>query len=247
MAESGPGLIRLFNDFFGGTALTNTMDTSSLGDFYAGGEGFEDTSAGISPGGAALSGAVNLTSGATDADTSFIGTGISFDVGLMGTIVLEARVQLPDVDAKEIFFGLTSILTVDEQLQDIVSNSSSTAITITAGLVGFYYSSELTVTPTEWFGIHGGGTASASTTVADVNLGSDDVTVAGEWQVLRLEVLTNGTARWYIDGVLLQTVVGAVSTTTDFAVCLAAAANASEAAIVQVDYLLVEAARDWSV
>ena len=244
MAESGPGQIRLFNDFFGGTALTNTMDSESMGDFYAGGEGFEDSSAGIEPGGAALSGVINLTSGATDADTSFIGTGISFDVGLMGTIVLEARVQLPDLDTKEIFFGLTSILTPDEQLQDIVINSNSTTLTLTAGLAAFYLSDELT-DDEDWHGIHNGGTATASTATGTVDLNTE--AVAGIWQVLRMEILSNGTVRWYIDGVLLQTVVGAVSTTTNFAVCLAAAANSANASIMQVDYLLVEAGRDWTV
>ena len=97
----------------------------------------------------------------------------------------------------------------------------------------------------DWHGIHNGGSATASTTTTTVDLNDD--AVAGEFQVLRLEVTKDGTARWYIDGVLLQTVVGAVSTTTDFAVCLASAANASEVAIVHVDYLLVECGRDWTI
>ena len=243
MVESGPGQIRLFNDFFGGMSLADTTDTTSLGDFFAGGEGFEDAVAGAGPANV-LSGAVALTSGATDADTSFIGTGIAFDVGLMGTIVLEARLQFVDLDAKELFFGLTSILTVDEQLQDIVQNASGTTLTLTAELVGFYLGSELT-DDEDWHGIHNGGSATASTTTTTVDLNDD--AVAGEFQVLRLEVTQDGTARWYIDGVLLQTVVGAVSTTTDFAVCLASAANASEVAIVHVDYLLVECGRDWTI
>ena len=88
MAQSGAGKIRLFNDFFGvGDTLALTADTAELGDFYAGGEGFEDAAAGIA-GKDALSGVVTLTSGNTDADTTFIGTHIGFDVALMGTIVL---------------------------------------------------------------------------------------------------------------------------------------------------------------
>ena len=48
MAQSGNGTIHLFNDFFGvSNVLTLTADTAQLGDFYAGGEGFEDTDAGI--------------------------------------------------------------------------------------------------------------------------------------------------------------------------------------------------------
>tara|TARA_R100000687_G_C6392343_1_gene137883 strand:- start:43 stop:777 length:735 start_codon:yes stop_codon:yes gene_type:complete len=244
MAQSGPGKIRLFNDFFGvGDTLALTADTAELGDFYAGGEGFEDADAGIA-GKDALSGVVTLTSGNTDADTTFIGTHIGFDVALMGAIILETRIQLPDLDTKEIFFGLTSILSVDEQLEDIVINASGTTITMPADLAGFYLSDELT-DDEDWHGIHSGGTASASTTTTGVDL--DDDAVAGEWQVLRLEVAINGTCRWYIDGELKQTVKNAVSTSTDYAVVLAAGANTTQLNIFDCDYILVEANRDWTV
>jgi hypothetical protein len=245
MPQSGNGRVRLFNDFFGSSDyITLTNDTAPLGDFYAGGEGFEDADAGVA-GKSALSGVVALTSANADTDTSFIGTSIGFDVALMGPIVLEARVQLPDLDTKEIFFGLTSILSVDEQLEDIVINASATTITMPADLVGFYLSDELTTVAGDWHAINSGGTATATTTTTNGQL--NNVAVAGEWQVLRLEVMPNGTAYWYIDGVLKKTVTGAVSTTTDVAVCLAAAANTTEFAIMDVDYLLVEANRDWTV
>ena len=249
MPQSGSGKIRLFHDFCGvGNTLALTAVTAQIGDFYAGGEGFADGDAGIA-GKDALSGVVTITSANTDADTSFIGTHLMFDVGLMGTIVLEARVQLPDFDTKEIFFGLTSILTTSEQLEDIVINSSSTAITMPADLVAFYFSDELTASATEWHGIYNGGSATASTTVADVNLGTTGSAnpTAGEYQILRLEVESNGTVRWYIDKELVQTVTGAVSTTTDYAVCLAAAANTTQLAIFDCDYLLVRAGRDWNL
>ena len=242
--QSGSGKIRLFNEFFGvGDYVALTADTADLGDFYAGGEGFEDADAGVA-GKDMLSGVVTLTSGNTDADTTFIGTSIGFDVALMGPIVLETRVQVPDLDTKEIFFGLTSILSVDEQLEDIVINASGTTITMPADLVGFYLSDELT-DDEDWHGIHAGGTTADSATTTDVDL--DDDAVAGECQVLRLEVDPNGTARWYIDGVIKQTVKGAASTSTNMAVCLAAGANTTELNVVECDYILVEANRDWTV
>jgi len=244
MAQSGNGRIRLFNDFASvGNTLALTADTAQLGDFYAGGEGFEDNDAGIA-GKDALSGVVTITSANTDADTTFIGTHIAFDVGLMGPIALEARVQLPDLDTKEIFFGLTSILSVDEQLEDIVQNASATTITMPADLVGFYLSDELTTVAGDWHAINNGGTATATTTTTNGQL--NNVAVAGEWQVLRLEVMPNGTAYWYIDGVLKKTVENAASTSTNMAVCLAAAANTTQLAIFDCDYLMVEANRDWT-
>ena len=244
MAQSNRGKIELFNDFFGvSETLALTTDTAQLGDFFAGGEGFEDNDAGVA-GKDALSGVVTLTSGDSNSDTTFIGTHIGFDVALMGAIILETRIQLPDLDTKEIFFGLTSILSVDEQLEDIVINASGTTITMPADLAGFYLSDELT-DDEDWHGIHSGGTASASTTTTGVDL--DDDAVAGEWQVLRLEVAINGTCRWYIDGELKQTVENAVSTSTDYAVVLAAGANTTQLNIFDCDYILVEANRDWTV
>jgi len=251
MAQSGNGRIRLFNDFFGvGSMVASTSDPAALfayplGEFYGGGEGIEDADAGFAPSTAApLSGAVTITAANTDADTAFIGTQIAFDVALMAPITLETRIQLPDLDTKEIFFGLTSILSTDEQLEDIVINASSSTITMPADLVGFYLSDELS-DDEDWHAIYNGGTASASTTTTDVNLSND--AVAGEWQVLRLEVMSNGTAYWYIDGVLKKTVEGAASTTTNVAVCLAAAANTTELVVLECDYLSVEANRDWTV
>ncbi len=249
MAESGPGKIRLWNDFTGvPNLLAETTDVIILGDFFAGGEGIEDTDAGVATL-AGPSGILRVTGANTDADTTFVGTNIMFDVALMGTIVLEARVQLPDLDTKEIFFGITSILTIDEQLEDIVINSSATVLTLVADLAGFYFSDELTASATEWHGIHAGGTTADGATAADVNLGTADNAnpTAGEWQQLRLEVDTNGTVRWFINGVLKQTVQGAVSTTTDVAAVFACAANTTQLVIADLDYFLVVANRDWTV
>ena len=244
MAQSDRGRIELFNDFFGvANYITLTADTAQLGDFFAGGEGFEENDAGVA-GTDALSGVVRLTGSNVDADSTLIGTHIGFDAGLMGTIVLETRVQMAALTAREVFFGLSSILSIDEQLEDIIINASGTSVTMPAELCGFYLSDELT-DDEDWHGVHNGGTATASTTTTGVDL--DDDAVVGEWQVLRLEVDTNGTARWYIDGALKQTVVGAVSTTTNFAVCLAAAANDTQLAIFDCDYILVQANRDWTV
>ncbi len=250
MAQSGPGGLRLFNEFTSVPyLLADTTDQSYLGDFYAGGEGFEDTDAGIAPNTALMGGVITLTSANTDADTSFIGTSLCLDVGLMGTLVLEARVQMPDFDTKEILFGITSILSLDEQLEDIVINASATAVTIVADMAGFYFSDELTASATEWHGLHAGGSAADGATAADVNLGTVGTAnpTAGEWQVLRLEIDNNGTVRWSIDGVLLKTVVGAVSTTSDYAVVMANGANTTELVITEIDYILARANRDWTV
>jgi hypothetical protein len=246
-AQSGVGRIRLFEDFFGigWMTLANTDDACPAGPFFIGGEGFEDNDAGAAYlQSDALSGVVRLTSANTDQDMTFIGTDKCFDVALMGTLVLETRVRFVDLDTKAAFIGFTSVLTLDEQIDDIIDYSAGTTITLTAGsLCGFFLSSELT-DDEDWHMVYNGGTTTGETTSS--NIDADDDAVAGEWQVLRLEIDNNGTARWYIDGVLKQTVAGAISTSTDVGVCVGVAANTTELSIMDVDYVLVEANRDWN-
>lgn len=245
-AQSGVGEIRLFDDFFGiADTLALTANTAPLKDFYAGGNGFSDGDAGIAyKQSDALSGVVTITSGNAEPQMSFIGTDICFDIGLMAPLTVEARVRLPDLDTKAIFIGLTSVCTLDEEIDDIIDNNGSTTITLTAGsLCGFYLSSELT-DDEDWHMVFNGGTTTGQTdsTAIDAN----DDAVAGEWQVLRLEVDPNGTARWYIDEELLQTQAGAISTSTDVAAIAACGANTTQFVIMDVDYLLVTANRDWN-
>jgi len=244
-AQSGPGKIRLFNDFFGvAEYLTLTNDTAPAGDFFIGGEGFEDNDAGAAYlQSDCLSGVVRLTGANTDQDMTFIGTDKCFDVGLMGPIVLEARVRFVDLDDKAAFIGFSSVLTLDEQIDDIIDGGTTTTTLTAASLIGFHLSSEYT-DDEDWHGVYNGGTTTGETTSTNTDL--DDDAVAGEWQVLRLEIDPNGDARWYIDGSLKQSVSTAVSTSTDMGMIVGIAANTTELAIMDVDYVLCECNRDWN-
>ncbi len=243
MAEAGPGKIRLFNDFAGvGNLIAETVPTAQVGDFYAGGEGFADGDAGIS-GANVLSGAVTLTSANTDADMTFIGTHVIFDVGLMGTLVAEARVNLADLDTKVVYFGFTSALTTDEQMDDIADANTITMTLTATSMAGFILADTLT-SDEEWHVIYNGGTTTGETDSRELVTGVD--AVAGEFDILRVEIDTNGTVRWFVNGDLKKTVVGAVSTTTNLAALIGAGANTTEFCIFDVDYLLVSAARDWT-
>ena len=245
-AQSGPGEIVLFEDFFGvGTYITLQLTKAPAGDFYFGGESFEVNGAGAAYlQSDALSGVVKLTTDTTENDTIFVGTDIAFDVALMAPLVIEARVRFTDLDAKACFIGFTSVLTEDEQMSDIVDYSAATTLDITATMAGFYLSSELT-DDEDWHMVYNGGTTTGQTDSTAID--ADDDAVAGEWQILRVEVDPNGTARWYIDEEILQTVEGAISTSTDLAACCGISENAGgTAAVMDVDYLLVKANRDWN-
>lgn len=242
--QSGLGKIVLFEDFIGiEDIIANTAASRNLGPFKVIGQGIAEADSGA-PGLDVLSGAVRLTTTNEDVHTCGLATGLCFDVALMAPIIIEARVQFENLDTKEFYLGLTDVAADTSILEGGNLHGATTTITLTASdLCGFLLSSELT-DDEDWHMVYNGGTTTGET--ISTNIDADDDAVAGEWQVLRLEVDTNGTARWYIDGVLKQTVEGAVSTTTNLAVLCMVEAKGAAIETADIDYLMVEANRDWN-
>ena len=248
--QSGVGRIRMFEDFFGAEVpVALSTDVENLGQFRIGGEGIEETS---TNGGLVildsdgLNGIAELTTGDTDLDTIAIMSANCFDVALMAPMVLETRLRLPALSAKAVFIGFSDTAADDVDLgSDVIDYSATTTVTLqTSHICGFYLSSQFGDSE-DWHAIHKGGTTTAVTATGDIDL--DNVAVTDEFQIFRLEIDPNGTARWYIDGKLLKTLSGAVSTTADLLSIVAVTENGGAAAKMEVDYVLVEANRDWTV
>ena len=250
MAESGVGRIRIFEDFIGGTdiavAATDAPPIDYPPYFQLVGQGLADTDSGaVHLDSDGMSGVLQLT--ATNEAEHAIGlqTSTMWDVGLMGTIVMEVRLRQAALVTRQVFVGFSDVVTDAAILEGAIIKGSGTALTLTASdLVGFLLASELTDTA-DWHMVYNGGTATGDVLSTNVDAGAD--AVAGEFQILRLELDNNGTARWYIDGVLKQTVKGAVSTTRDLAAQAIAEEKVTGNAQIDVDYILIEANRDWTV
>jgi len=252
MAQGANGRVEIFEDFLAGedivaeTAASRSFGSSGLRVI---GQGIAETDSGItvleSDG---LNGVGVLTTTDEDAHSCGLTTGLVFDVGKMAPIVAECRIQFADLDTKEFYFGFTDVNGDTAILEgENVTKSTGDALVLTlsaSDLCGFFLSAELT-DDEDWHMVYNGGTTTGETTAASID--ADDDAVAGEFQILRLEIAPNGTARWYVDGVLKQTVTGAVSTTTDLA--LIALLEAKSAAIehAYIDYISVTANRDWTV
>ena len=192
-----------------------------------------------------MNGVGRLTTTDEDKHTLLVGTNIMWDVGLMGTIMAECRIQLNNLDTKEVFFGFSDIDPNTVSIEDDVVHGAGTTITNTASdFVGFLLSAELT-DDEDWHAVYNGGSASAVTDSTALDL--DDDAVAGEWQVLKLVLKITGEVEWYIDEVLVKTLAGAVSTSTDLALALAVEAKGAAIEELDADYLLVRGSRDWTV
>jgi len=243
------GRVEFFEDFIGiadDVALT-TVPRYLGGFLKVAGQGVAEADSGAPSIESGLSGAVRMTTTNEAEHTYALETQVMFDVALMGTIVMETRVQFEDLDTKEVFIGFTDIdiaSDVPSLETDLLSAVTTTITPVASDYVGFYLSAELT-DDEDWHGVYRGGTTTGVTDTTTVDLNDD--AVAGEWQVLRLEIDPNGTVRWMIDGVLLQTVKNAVSTSVDLKFMMGVEAKGAEVETMDVDYVYISADRDWTV
>jgi len=248
--QSEFGKIFRIEDFLGGEdIIANTAVSRQFGTagFRVIGQGSEEADSGITsletdPN---LNG-VGVFTTTNEADHSLgICTSKMFDVTLNGGFVAECRVQFADLDYKQFYFGFTDHNDDTAILEGETILGSSTTLTLSASdLCGFLYSAELTEDEM-WHMPYNGGTTAGETDSTEVESGVD--AVAGEWDILRIEVDPNGTARWYVNGVLKQTQAGAVSLTTDLA--LLAMVECKDTAAIEyakVDYVAYRFNRDWT-
>lgn len=253
MAQSGYGKILLFNDFTGSEvyATHNMEHASATGALWNIGEGFtikgqnlDQTDAGATTVTDGLNGQILLTSSATaGGDAMFVTTEVCWKPSVNAPMALEVRCEMAALTLRKVFIGFVDAM-IDAQTTILTGTTSTLAFTET-DLVGFCFDSGLTE-DNEWHMVHSGGTTTAVTDALLLNSGVTPV--LAEMNVLRVEVDNNGTARWYIDGELLKTLDGAVSTSVIFAAAAGVETHTSTtAASVTLDYIAVEANRDWTI
>lgn len=246
-AQSGYGRIRLFNDFAGPeipVANAVAYGTSAggcnyyLGDFAVKGD-LGETDTGV----VALAkagGWVRVSGNDENGKGVSIGTEICFSPTLNAPLAIEARVEMQAITARVVWVGFCG--THADDVAEPVTATGTTLTLVADNLCGFLFDSQLTAT--KWHMPYKGGTTTGPTT--STNVESSVTPVAAEADILRLEIDRDGAARWYINGVLEQSVAGAVSTTALQSGFLAVFGTTTTAADADFDYLAVEAERDWT-
>ncbi len=242
--QGEPGKIYLFDDFFGpeapyggtgaATALgSNTGVFKILGDLAE-----NDSGADVY---AKANGYILLTINDEDGKGVGIGTEVALSPVLNGPLVFETRLETSALTARSIFAGFAG--TVADDVAEPVTSTTET-ITKVVPCLGFILDSQLTA-GTYW---HMPYILASDTTQTSTTVVSSQVAVAGESDVLRLEVDPNGAARWYINGKLEQSVGAglAATTTTLLGALVGGFGTTTTAADLYVDYLLVKANRDWT-
>ena len=243
--QSGVGGIRLFEDFLGGADIAVT-DTDAIktaagvcGPFAVYGS-LAETDCGIVLLGKA-SGYGRITGTNEDGYGLAIGTEVSLSPALNGPIIVEARLEMASLATTNVFVGL--IGTAADDIASPVA-CATTVITRVCDCTGFLFASDLTAATT-W---HMPYILATTATQTSTTVAASQVAVAAESDILRLEVFADGSARWYINGKLEQTVGAGLAAvpTTLMAAIIGQFGTTTTAMTVDVDYFLVEANRDWT-
>jgi hypothetical protein len=243
--QSGTGKIRLFDDFAGPeipiaiTVAELAAAGYALGPFKVTGD-LVNNDAGVYTLDKS-SGYIRVQASAhTDADGAAIGTNVVFSPVLNGPLVLETRVEMAALTTKNVFIGFCTA-NADQVAEPITSLTGT--ITKVVPSIGFHLDSTLS-SATYW---HMPYLLATDTTQTSASVISSQVCVIEESDILRLEIDPNGAARWYINGKLEQSVgAGLGATTTTLLAGIAGVWAKSTAASIDLDYLLIEANRDWT-
>lgn len=251
MAQAGPGKVIYFDDFTGGVeAATGDSNAPPLdignSTFELVGQGIADTDSGGVLQGAPKSSMLFTATNEGEHAAGLNSRTSCFDVGLQGTIVMEAYVQQAALTSRQVFIGFSDVKTDLAIIEGAIAKGDTVTVTLTASdICGFLLASELS-DGADWHGICNGGSGGGETVSTSIDLGAD--AVAATWQVLRLEMDVSGTARWFVDGKLRQTIAGAVSTTRDLCFNLLVEEKGSSLnANIEVDYVKIVCNRDWTV
>ena len=250
MVQSGDSRLVINEDFLGGTEVAVASTTAppiNWPPFLTFvGQGIADTDSGaIILDSDGMNGVVQLTTNNEDVHCAGFKTPVMFDVALNGTIVLEVRARQAALKTGEVFIGFSDVATDLAIIEGAICHGDTVTVTLTASdIVGFLMASDLTDN-SDWHGVYNGGTTTGETTSTSVDF--DAGATAGEYQVLRLELFPNGTVEWWVDGVLEQTVTGAVSTSVDLCLNVLVETKTTAVKTLDVDYIRIWANSDWTV
>jgi len=252
-AQAGVGKIRLFNDFCGPEVPVEcALDYAAtaggchyrIGDFTVRGD-LGESDVGIVDL-EKSSGWVRLGESDLNNYGIWVGSGLSFTPNLNGTMIVECRCEHQALTTKNAFIGFIGTL-ADDTLE-IIKNSTTTC-TRQGNAVGFMFDSQITInTVAATCCYHMPYMISTTTSQVATAIASSQIIVAGEADILRVEIDPDGAARWYMNGKLEQSIGPALA--ADVGTILAGGVGVwgttSTDADIDVDYLLVEGNRDWT-
>lgn len=165
-----------------------------------------------------------------------------------GGAVMEARLKGDNLSDLAFYVGFTE--TLDKTTPVMPAEFATTTMTYngTGGMVGLQFDSDGTTD--DWRAVCGdGGVATAGSgngTAASALVGGGYAPTADRWDIVRVELDQNATARVYLNGVLIKTFEGGLTNTDLFFPVVMCENRAGSAAVMEVDYFYSRTYRDWA-
>jgi len=160
--------------------------------------------------------------------------------------VMEARFTVADDTNVAFFVGFTETMAFDTPVMPAEHATATMTYQGSGGMVGLQY--DLDSTTSDWRAVMGDGGAAISDS-GTTGVRASDAPVADEYQVVRVELHSDGSGSVYLDEEVVKRFdTGTLLTTTDFFYAVLMLENREGAAKeLEVDYFFAEAARDWSI
>ena len=165
-----------------------------------------------------------------------------------GGAVMEARIKVDGLTDLAMFVGYTETLDGTTPVMPAEFATATMTYNGTGGMVGLQFDSDGTTD--DWRAVCGdGGAATAGSgngTRASSIVGEGYAPTADRWDIIRVELDSNATARVYLNGKLIKTFTGGLTATDLFFPVVMCENRAGSAAVMEVDYFYSRSSRDWS-
>lgn len=161
-----------------------------------------------------------------------------------GGCVMEARFKVADITTDAIYCGFSETLDATTPVMPAEFATATMTYNGTGSIIGIQFDADGTTA--DWRAVFGDGGAVKSN--ADANgTRAYEAAVNDEWDVVRVEIGTDGTARVMLNGRVIKEITDAC-TVTDLQYAVLMVENRSAAAsVMEVDYFYAEGGRDWAV
>lgn len=192
-------------------------------------------------------GVLAITTDTGDDDNIALYYGAPVQPSSTGGAVMEARVKSDSATLGAWFIGFTETLSKTTPVMPAEFATATMTYNGTGGMVGLQWDSDGTTD--DWRAVCGdGGAATAGSgngTRASSIVGEGYALAADRWDIVRVELDQNATARVYLNGKLIKTFTGGLTASDLFLPVVMYENRSAAARLVEVDYFYYRTARDW--
>lgn len=193
-------------------------------------------------------GILAITTDTGDDDNIALYYGAPAQPASTGGAVMEARVKSNSATLGAWFIGFTETLSVTTPVMPAEFATATMTYNGTGGMVGLQWDSDGTTD--DWRAVCGdGGAATAGSgngTRASSIVGEGYALAADRWDIVRVELESNATARVYLNGKLISTFTGGLTASDLFLPVVMYENRSAAARLVEVDYFYYRTHRDWN-